>query len=59
MRTVKSRGGLTRGRLTRVRLLWVLSGHKCAEVHETVTELSGSKHTTSQQHVELGYLSKK
>ena len=37
-----------------VRLLWVLSGHKCAEVHEAMTELSGSKHTTSEQHVELG-----
>ena len=35
-------------------LLWVLSGHKCAEVHEAMIELSGSKHTTSEQHVELG-----
>ena len=37
-----------------VRLLWVLSGHKFAEVHEAMAELSGSKHTTSEQHVELG-----
>ena len=56
MRTAKSRVGLTRGRgmTESVRLLWVLSRHKCAEVHEAMTELSGSKHTTSEQHVELG-----
>ena len=56
MRTVKSRGGLTRGRgmTESVRLLWVLSGHKCAEIHEAMTELSASKHTTSEQHIELG-----
>ena len=56
MRTAKSRWGLIRGRgmTESVRLLWVLSGHKCSEVHEAMTELSGSKHTTSEQHVELG-----
>ena len=56
MRTAKSRGGLTRGRgMTEpVRLFWVLLGHKCAEVHEAMTEPSGSKYTTSEQHVELG-----
>ena len=49
-------GGLTRGRgmTESVSLLWELSGHKCAEVHEAFTELSGSKHTTSEQHVEQG-----
>ena len=52
MRTAKSRGGLTRGRgmTESVRLLWVLSGHKCAEVLEAMTELSGSRHTRSEQH---------
>ena len=56
MITAKSRGGLTRGRgmTESVRLLWVLSGHKCAEVPEAMTELSGSKYTTSEQHIELG-----
>ena len=56
MRTAKSRWGLIRGRgmTESVRLLWVLSGHKCSEVHEAMTELSGSKHTTTEQHVELG-----
>ena len=29
------------------------AGHKCAEVNEAKTELSGSKHKTSEQHVEL------
>ena len=33
--------------------MWVLSGLKSAEVHEAMTELSGSKHT-SEQHVEQG-----
>ena len=37
-----------------VRLLWVLSGHKCTEVHAAMTELSESKHTANEQHVELG-----
>ena len=41
-----------------VRLLWILSGHKCAEVHEAMIELSGSEHTTREQHVELGTLRK-
>ena len=48
--------GLIRGRgLTElVRLLWVLSGHEWAEVHEAITELSGSEHTTSEQYFGLG-----
>ena len=60
MRTAKSREGLTRGReiIESVRLLWIFSGHKCAEVHEAMTELSRSKHTTREQHVELGNLKK-
>ena len=39
MRTVKSRGGLTRARgmTESVLLLWVLSGHKCAEIHKALT----------------------
>ena len=46
MRTAKSRGGLTRGReMTElVRLLWVLSGHKCAEVHEAMTNFLDQKY---------------
>ena len=60
MRTAKSRGVLTRGGgiTESVRLLWVLSGHKCAEVHEAMAELSGSEHTTREQHAELSSLKK-
>ena len=28
--------------------------HKCAEVHEVMTEVTGLVHRTSDQHVELG-----
>ena len=44
-------GGVTRdrGMTESVCLLWVLSGRKCAEVHGAMIELSGSKHTTSEQ----------
>ena len=34
----------------------MLSRHKCAEVKEAMTELSGSKHTASEPQVELGTL---
>ena len=56
MRTAKSRDGLARARgmTESVRLLWVLSEHKYAEIHEAMTDLSTSKHTTSEQHIELG-----
>ena len=39
MKSIKSRGGLTHGRgLTEsVRLQWVLSTHKCAAVHRSMT----------------------
>ena len=54
MRTAKSHRGLTRGRgMTQsVRSLWELSGHRRVEVHDVMTERSGSKHTTNEQHVE-------
>ena len=55
MRAVKSRGGLTRGRgmSEAVRLLWIYSGYKCAEVHEAMTDLTSITHNTSNQHLEL------
>ena len=60
MRTAKSRGQLTRGRgmVESLLLLWILSVHKCAEVHEAMAEFSGSEHTTREQHAELGSLKK-
>jgi hypothetical protein len=55
MRSLKSRGGLSRGRgmSEAVRLLWVHSSHKCAEIHEAMTNINNIKHQTSEQHVEL------
>ena len=56
MRSIKSRGGLTRGRgmTESVRLCWVYSMHKCAAIHHSMTELTKCYHKTSDQHVELG-----
>ena len=56
MRSIKSRGGLTRGRgiTESVRLQWILSMHKCAGIHEAMTTMTNMKTKTSEQHVELG-----
>ena len=56
MRSIKSRGGLTRGRgvTESVRLQWVYSMHKCAGVHDALTTATSLRHRTSEQHVELG-----
>ena len=56
MRSIKSRGGLTRGRgvTETVRLQWIYSMHKCAGVHDAMTTATNLKHRTSEQHVELG-----
>ena len=56
MRSIKSRGGLTRGRgvAETVRLQWIYSMHKCAGVHDAMTTTTNLKHRTSEQHIELG-----
>ncbi len=56
MRSIKSRGGLTRGRgvTETVRLQWIYSMHKCAGVHDAMTATTKLKHKTSEQHIELG-----
>ena len=56
MRSIKSRGGLTRSRgfTDTVRLMWVHSAHVCGEVHNAMTILTGLQHQTSEQHIELG-----
>ena len=56
MRALKTRGGLTRGRgvTESVRLLWVKTMHRSAEVHNAMITLTGHSHRTSEQHVELG-----
>ena len=55
MRSIKSRGGLTRGRgmTESVRLQWVCSLHKRAAVHDAMTTTTNLKHITSDQHIEL------
>jgi len=56
MRSIKSRGGLTRGRgvTDSVRLQWICSMHKCAGIHDAITTATNLKHRTSEQHIELG-----
>ena len=55
MRSIKSRGGLTRGRgiTETVRLQWIYSMHRCAGIHDAMTTLTNTKHKTSEQHVDL------
>ena len=55
MRSIMSRGGLTRGRgfSEAVRLMWVYSMHSCFQVHDSMTSLTGLAHRTSEQHVEI------
>ena len=52
MRSVKTSGGLTRGRgMTEVqRLTWVLGMPSCAEVNFAMQELTGVNYNTSEQH---------
>lgn len=56
MRSIKSRGGLTRERgvTETVQLQWVYSMHECAAVHNAMTSLTNVKHTASEQHKEWG-----
>ena len=56
MRALKSRGGLTHGRgvSESVRLMWVKTMHRCASVHNAMSDLTGLLHKTSEQHTELG-----
>ena len=55
MRSIKSRGGLTRGRGINetVRLQWVYTMYRCAGIHSAMTALTNTKHTTSEQHIDL------
>ncbi len=56
MRSIKSRGGLTKGRgiTESVRLQWIYTMHKCAGIHDAMTTLTDVKTTGSEQHIELG-----
>ena len=56
MRSLKTRGGLTRGKgmTENVILTWVHTIHTCAQGHNAMTQLTGNHHKTSNQHAELG-----
>ena len=56
MRSLKSRGGISRGRgiTESVRQIWVHSMHRSAGVHNAMCNLTGNAHRTSEQHIELG-----
>ena len=56
MRTIKSRGGLTRGRgmTESVRHQWVLTLNQMATIHDAMMQLSKAQITSSAQHIELG-----
>ena len=56
MRSIKSKGGLTRGRgfAETIRLMWILSMHKCGETFDSIPSFTGLAHITSEQHVEMG-----
>ena len=54
MRSLKTSGGLTRGRgmTENQRLLWLLSMPSCAEINFTMQKLTGTLYQTSEQHKE-------
>ena len=56
MRSIKSNGGLTRGRGFNedARHLWVKSIRYTSSIHEAMTTLSNVKVTSSEQHVDFG-----
>ena len=56
MRSIKSRGGLTRGRgiTESVRIVWVSTLHQCAAIYQTMSALVNDVCISSEQHVELG-----
>ena len=61
MRVLKSQGGLITGCCVTksVRLLWVRSMHRCANIHNGMCNLTGLQHRSSEQHVEMGVTRRK
>ena len=55
MRSIKSSGGLTRGRgfTESVRNQWVSTAHQVASIHEGMLEVTKAQSGTSEQHVEM------
>ena len=58
MRSLKTTGGLTRGRgCSEIqRLLWVLSMPACAAINSSMQQLTNVKYRTSEQHKEATYV---
>ena len=56
MRSIKSRGGLSRGRgiSNTVNTTWIHSMHRCTEVPNGMVSLTGLQHKTSEKHIEFG-----
>ena len=56
MRSIKSRGGLTRGRgfSESMRHQWVHTAHQCAVIHETMSTVTKIVSKSSEQHEEFG-----
>ncbi|VDH97687.1 Hypothetical predicted protein [Mytilus galloprovincialis] len=56
MRSLKTTGGLTRGRglSESQRLLWLLSMPQCSQMNEAMQKLTDVNYNTSEQHKELG-----
>ena len=52
MRSMKTSGGLTRGRgMTETqRLVWLMANPVCAEVNNAMQQLTGTQYDTSEQH---------
>ena len=56
IRSLKNRGGLTRGRgmSPAVRMVWIRSMHLCGQIHDAMTMMTDHQHTTGEPHQELG-----
>ena len=55
MRSIKGTGGLTsESRVTNlIRQLWLVNLHRCADVHNAMSTLTGAYLKTSEQHIDL------
>ncbi len=55
MRSMKTSGGLTRGRgmTEQQRLIWLLSMPACAEINRVMLELTGVSYSTSEQNKDM------
>lgn len=55
MRSLKSRGGITRGRgiSESVRITWINTMHRCASVHDAASSFTNLLLSTSEQHIDL------